>query len=160
MIDVPQFITSVIRPVLTRLDLKDGRAAEELLLGTALQESRLQYLRQLGKGPARGVFQMEPATHDDIWTNYLAYNVDLATRVNGLSLRATGDMHQVEANMYYACAMARVHYRRVPAKLPEQGDLEAQADYWKQYYNTFQGAGTVEEYIENYQEGTFRLVWP
>ena len=160
MINVPQFIVHVIRPTLERLDLGDGRATEELLLGTAIQESRLQYLHQLGSGPAQGVFQMEPATYSDIWLNFLQYKPDLATRVNTLSIHGAQGIDQLEANMYYACAMCRVHYRRVPAALPAQGDLEAQAEYWKEHYNTYLGAGTVEEYIENYQEATFKLDWP
>jgi hypothetical protein len=31
------------------------------------------------------------------------------------------------------------------------------ASYWKEHYNTYLGAGTVEEYIENWQSGTFNL---
>lgn len=35
--------------------------AENLLMGTAAQESALgEYIRQLGNGPALGIFQMEP----------------------------------------------------------------------------------------------------
>jgi len=158
MINLPQFIKYVIQPTLAHLEL-GGRAAEELLLGTAIQESRLTYLHQLGAGPAEGVFQMEPATYRDIWTNYLAYKQDLAKKVNELSLLGPGSIDQICGNMYYAAAMCRVHYLRVPKALPEAGDLEGQADYWKEYYNTFLGAGTVEEYIENYQEATFRLDW-
>lgn len=159
MIDVPQFILYVIRPALTHLNI-GGRAAEELLLGTALQESRLQYLHQLGGGPARGVFQMEPATHKDLWENYLKFKPELAEKVNDLALFNAPKINQLDGNMYYAAAMTRVHYRRVKKPLPKAGDLKAQADYWKRYYNTYLGAGTVEEYIENYQEGTFRLTWP
>ena len=70
MLDADQFTRLIIRPALKIIGL-DFRAAEELLLGTALQESRLTYLHQLGGGPALGLFQMEPGTHDDIWTNYL-----------------------------------------------------------------------------------------
>lgn len=158
MINLPQFIEFVIQPTLAHLEL-GGRAAEELLLGTAIQESRVHYLHQVGGGPAQGVFQMEPATHADIWQNYLAYKPDLAKKVNELSLLGPGDIPQMTGNMYYAAAMCRVHYRRVPKALPEAGDLEAQADYWKEFYNTFLGAGTVDEYIENYQEATFKLDW-
>lgn len=161
MINVPHFISYVIRPTLDVIGF-GGRAAEELMLGTALQESRLTYLHQLGKGPAKGVFQMEPRTHDDIWANYLSYKNDLAQKILTLS----GSMEGLKpaelmcGNMFYAAAMCRVHYLRVPQALPEAGDLDGQAEYWKEYYNTFLGAGTVEEYIENYQEGTFKLRWP
>lgn len=45
-------------------------SAVNLLLGTAAQESAFgTYLRQIGGGPARGVFQMAPATAKDIWEN-------------------------------------------------------------------------------------------
>lgn len=159
MIHLPQFIKHVIRPTLEHLDM-GGRAAEELLVGTALQESRLTYLHQLGGGPARGVFQMEPATHNDIWQHYLSYKPDMVEKIRGLTLAAFPGPQEMEGNMYYAAAMCRVHYRRVPKALPAAGDLEAQADYWKEYYNTHLGAGTVEEYIENYQEGTFKMEWP
>jgi len=160
MINIPQFIKYVIRPTVDHLDL-GGRGAEELLLGTALQESRLTYLHQLGTGPAVGLFQMEPATHDDIWGNYLAYQPELVTKIRDITGTMPGKSHdEMHGNMYYAAAMTRVHYRRVPAALPEAGDLTAQADYWKQYYNTYLGAGTVEEYIENYQEGMFKVEWP
>ena len=159
MIDVQHFILHVIRPSLEKLGL-GGLAAEELLLGTALQESRLIYLHQLGQGPAKGVFQMEPVTHNDIWTNFLAYRPEIANKVRELSISNGQSPSEMCGNMYYAAAMCRVHYLRVPAPLPDAGDLEGQAEYWKEHYNTHLGAGTVEEYIENYQEGRFRVDWP
>lgn len=147
MIDPKQLRAEVIRPVLEHLGL-GGDAAEELLLGTAIQESRCgTYLRQLGGGPALGVFQMEPATHDDIWDNYLRYQLQLAGKVGALLAPWPDRAPQLVGNLAYATAMARVHYRRVPAALPAAGDLLAQARYWKRWYNTPLGAGTPEEYI-------------
>lgn len=56
--------------------------AENLLMGTAAQESALgEYIRQLGNGPALGIFQMEPETFDDIVRNYLSYRPDLCRKV-------------------------------------------------------------------------------
>jgi hypothetical protein len=147
MIAVKDFKTYVIQPALKHMHLYSP-AAEELLLGTALQESRLMYLRQLGPGPARGVFQMEPATHDDIWKNYLKYRNVTAILVSELTHKVVAD--SLMTDMLYAAAMCRIHYLRVPKKLPEQGDYEAQAAYWKEFYNTFEGAGTEEEYLENW----------
>jgi hypothetical protein len=147
MIAVKDFKAYVIKPALVKIDMYSP-AAEELLLGTALQESRLMFLRQLGPGPARGVFQMEPATHDDIWKNYLAYRQELAMKVGRLGHQMTADAMMTD--MLYAAAMCRVHYLRVPARLPEQGDYEGQAAYWKEFYNTFEGAGTEEEYLDSW----------
>ncbi len=151
MLDVPQFRELIIKPALTVVD-GYSLAADELVLGTALQESRLIYIKQLGSGPALGVFQMEPATHNDIWDNYLAYREELAAKV--ISLAApNGDRpssNELIGNLWYAAAMCRIHYMRVPDALPEAGDIPGLAAYWKEFYNTFEGAGTSEEFEENW----------
>jgi len=150
MIDPNQFTIHIIRPALEAIDLYSDAAAE-LVLGTALQESNLRYLVQLGSGPAKGFFQMEPATHDDIWTNFLAYKPELASKVNALVCHNRSP-EKLIWNLHYAAAMCRVHYYRVKSALPEQGDYEGHANYWKTYYNTIHGAGTEEEYLENWHK--------
>lgn len=135
----------VIRPVLRRMALY-SEAAEELLMLTAATESLCgEYLHQVG-GPALGIFQMEPATHDDIWQNYLRYREGLADVVETFGREAK----HLAGNLYYATAMARVHYLRVPERLPSPMDTAALADYWKRHYNTALGAGEVAEAIEKY----------
>ena len=52
-LDPGQLLALVIRPTLKYLEW-DGRAAEQLVLGTAITESRLRYIKQLGGGPALG----------------------------------------------------------------------------------------------------------
>jgi hypothetical protein len=47
--------------------------------------------------------------------------------------------------------MARIHYYRVAEALPHKDDLEGMAHYWKNYYNTPQGAGTTGEFMNKYQ---------
>ena len=145
MLDVKQFREVVIRPALKLIKLWSPEA-EELLLGTALQESRLTYLKQLGSGPAVGVFQMEPNTHNDIWKNYLSYKPDLAKLVSNLAHRVTAQ--SLATDLLYAAAMTRIHYLRIPARLPAEGDWDGQACYWKKYYNTYLGAGTEDEYLD------------
>lgn len=149
-LDPQQFRLLVIRPVLERLGLH-SQAAENLILGTALQESRLKYLKQLGAGPALGLMQMEPATHNDIWDNYLRYQPELAGLVKDFGLLGGRALPTTMAgNAYYAVAMARVHYRRVAAPIPGALDARALAAYWKQYYNTPGGAGTVDEALPHF----------
>ncbi|RFD18931.1 hypothetical protein DY926_13985, partial [Komagataeibacter melaceti] len=60
----------VIAPTLTLIGM-GGRAAVNLLAGTALAESGCRRLVQDGGGPALGLWQMEPFTHDDIWKTFL-----------------------------------------------------------------------------------------
>lgn len=98
MLNIAQFRTNIVRPTLEGIGAHN-RAAENLVLGTGLQERDLHYLRQLNDGPARGIYQMEPTTHDDI---------------RGL------------------------------------------AEYWKQHYNTPQGCGTPDEFVQKFEDHVIR----
>ncbi len=129
-----------------------SESAVNLLMGTAAQESHLgTYIRQI-KGPALGIFQMEPATHNDIWHNYIDYKKGLERIIMDCALMS----HPIDAraliyNLKYAIIMCRLHYRRAPEALPEYYDVAGLAKYWKKYYNTHLGAGTEEEFIKNYE---------
>ena len=149
-LDVKQFKNLVIHPTLFALDreITWSNSALNLLLGTAIQESRLTYLKQIGSGPALGIYQMEPDTHDDIWDNFLKYREGLSSLIEK-SFRVRNSKALVW-DMGYATAMARVHYYRVQEALPYDGDVSKLATYWKKYYNTDEGKGTPLEFIEKY----------
>ena len=136
----------VILPVVEVLG--GGHAAAELLFATGLAESGYRVRRQHGGGPALGFWQMEPATHDDIWKNYLTYRPELAGQVREFLEEWEPANYAVLAlNDKYACAMCRIHYMRVPAPLPPPGELPSQAAYWKEHYNTCKGKGSVEHFL-------------
>ncbi len=147
-LDPHQLRALVIRPTLQRLELWT-EAAEELVLGIAIQESGLHYLTQLGGGPARGLWQMEKATHDDIWTNFLHGRVKLGLNILGPYIKP--DYARLAWDLAYSCAMCRAHLLRCPGELPKAGDLNGQARYWKLHYNSLLGAGTTEQYCSNWQ---------
>lgn len=155
MIDAEQLRVDVIRPTLAALSMP-SRAAENLLLGTAAVESRLgSYLRQVGGGPALGIWQCEPATHDDIWENYLRLRGPLRDTVRRLApplLWSDNPVVMVKpdaliASHWYAAAICRLHYRRYPEPMPAEDDWRAMAELWKARYNTAAGAGTVEKFL-------------
>jgi hypothetical protein len=149
-LDVEQLRLNVIRPVLTRLDLHSP-VAENLVLGTALHESNARYIRQID-GPAMGIYQMEPATHYDIHKNFLAYNTPLKIRVNNLAGYFSGELPdpgELIGNLYYATAMCRAHYRRLKAPLPTNEPFSL-AQYWKEFYNTRYGKGTVDQALPHF----------
>ena len=61
----------------------------------------------------------------------------------------SGDLYDFR----YSTLMCRVHYFRVPEPLPvNTGDkmvyLESLGRYWKKYYNTEKGAGTIAGFIK------------
>ncbi len=140
------FRQHVIRPTLHEIGLW-SESAEILLLGTALIESRLYYLVQI-QGPAVGVYQIEPKTHDDIWENYLNFRDDLHSIILALRAPVPGPHEQLITNLAYATAIARLVYRRSPDPLPEPDDLVAMGKYWKKVYNTHLGAGDGRAFTE------------
>jgi hypothetical protein len=160
--DNKQLREYVIRPTLKYIGMY-SESAEELLVLTAAHESLGgKYLHQVGGGPAIGIFQMEPVTHDDCWLNWLHYQAEAAHKIGKLSAPkytgihpATGrimpEAEQMAGNLYYATAMARVKYRRDKHALPDADDVDGLAGYWKRVYNTHLGAGLVSHAVTHYQ---------
>lgn len=155
MLDPGQFRSLVIDPALRSIGMYSP-AASELLLGTALQESNLTYLTQLDGDTdpyddAMGVFQVERKTHDDIWNNYLHYRWDLARKVQvACHFISAPPAEEMVTNLRYNAIMARLVYLRRSEPLPEAGDINGQARYWKRHYNTAGGHGGVDQYVANW----------
>ena len=55
-----------------------------------------------------------------------------------------------KGNLPFQIIMARLYYYRFSEALPAYDDIEGLAKYWKKYWNTELGAGTVGEAIVNY----------
>ena len=146
--DAKQLHDYIIVPVLDHLGM-DSLSARLLILGTALIESDLSSIRQRGGGPAMGLWQMEPNTHDDIWANWLVVKPDITRRVTELmNVRWPIGASQMMGNNYYACAMARLHYWRLPSPLPAPDNPERLARYYKLFYNTYLGATKEKKAIK------------
>ena len=92
---------------------------------------------------------MEPATHNDIWDNFLDYKPKLAKKIQRITDHPTSQ--ELIHNLKYAAAMCRAHYRRKSEPLPGHTDAYAMAVYWKKHYNTPLGAGTVEKALPSFQ---------
>ncbi|GBQ91007.1 hypothetical protein [Gluconobacter albidus] len=145
-LNLSQVRSLIVRPALQALGLW-SLAAENLLMGTMLVESGGVYLQQAGGGPAVGLWQMEPVTHDDCWENWLC--------APGRSRQATALRQMIGYlapsaalmiwNLKYAAGMARIRYQRVSAPLPAADDAQALCAYWKTHYNTAGGGGAVND---------------
>lgn len=129
--------------------------AVQLLLGTACVESDCGHYIQQINGPALGIFQMEPATHDDIWHNYINHRPNLKAfmraELGETLLPVKSD--NLRWNLCYATMMARLHYYRVKESIPITTQTE-QAGYWKRHYNTEKGKGKIEDYLTKLEKYT------
>ena len=144
----PNLLRGNIQNTLTPLGLYSPEA-EELLMATAAQESLLgQYRTQMG-GPALGIFQMEPATFNDIWANYLHYK-PIAAPVQALFTNGIINVQDIVNNDVAAIAMARVQYLRAPGMLPAETDLAGLWAYYKRVWNTPLGSARQAGFYRNY----------
>ena len=133
-----------------------SKEAVDLVLATGIVESRYEYIRQMGDGPARSFWQVEPASAVDNLAHYLVHRSRLMQKCAEASLvdvkhwqnydeRVWADI--LEKNIASGIIHCRLKYWRVPKRMPNT--LEGQADYWKKYYNTEGGKGDPEHFIES-----------
>ena len=140
-------IKKIIKLSLQHLDL-DSEDARSLIYRTGKAESNYKTLLQYGGGPALGFFQMEPNTALDIWDNYVMYRPKNRDKLYALGFDEGALEFCLLSNLGLQAAFCRLHYRRVPSALPKLDNLTAQAKYWKKYYNTHLGKGTIKHFME------------
>jgi hypothetical protein len=151
MISQNQLREYIIKPALSLVNLY-STDAEELLVFTCATESIGGFYLHQVKGPALGIYQMEPNTYTDIWQNYIVNNPKLLQMI---ALNFDAPKIPMPDRMIYdlrfATLMSRLHYRRVKEPLPSAEDVDAMWAYYKKYYNTELGAAKKASSIKNYQ---------
>ncbi|KXV60681.1 hypothetical protein AD948_04460 [Acetobacter senegalensis] len=142
-----------IEPALKFLpDSLNTPARAQLVLGIGNKETQYRYVRQIGGGPALGFWQMEPATHDDMWRNFIRYRPELQSAALRLLAGANPDAKLLTTRMDYAALMAELHVYRAKDVLPAYGDALGQATFWKDNFNTHLGKGTVAGALPYFQQ--------
>ena len=143
-------IKDIINEVLAKLEKATGirktREAVALIYETGNAETGYRNLVQMGGGPAVSFFQLEPATIQDIFNNYVEYRQPLLEVLIEIGLDPMNLEFCVKTNIAIAICMCRFHYRRVPSAIPKT--KEQRAIYWKEYYNTNLGKGTIDHFLK------------
>ena len=156
MSDMEAFRLEVVRPTLIHLQEYHPQmwspAAENLIVGTAAHESSgLKYVRQVGGGPALGVFQVEPDTATDVWESYLTVRAPkLGELIRELLWPWPDRASQLVWNSAYATAIARLVYWRRPEPLPNADDIEGLAQYWGRFYQTSNDPEKIQRFVFDY----------
>lgn len=130
----------------------ESKESNFLSLCTAAIESDCGYYIKQINGIALGIWQMEPATHDDIWQNCDALKTEFGQIIRNLApiYSKLSDDDLIDAPKY-ACAMARLKYSMDPNPLPKitgdnNADSRAFYDYYKRVYNTELGSSTFDKW--------------
>jgi len=149
VIDPWHFRDYIVRPVLKEMQCWSVDA-ENLLCGTALVESRLKSLVQTPSGYAKGVFQIEEPTYQDVAKRFRERHFEKSERFLRFAALTALPPHAglLIGNMYIGCYIARAKYYLNPEPVPSE--LEAQAEYWNRIYNTRIDKEAQQRYIECY----------
>ena len=127
MVSIGQMRSLVERTCSKMGDKYASKDAVELVLATGIIESRYEYIRQMGDGPARSFWQVEPASAVDNCQHYLKYRSSLMKNCAKASLVDTKywQMYEeeiwaeiLEKNIAAGIVHCRLKYRRVPKRLP------------------------------------------
>ena len=150
-----EVLDHVVHPTLIHLSQAVPRihsiAACRLVTCTAHVESLGEYLSQIGGGPGRGIFQIEPATALDVLDRYLETRDALDEAV--WELRTDQDLaFQLASNLSLGAAICRIKYWMSPDPLPDASDAVGMGAYWKKIYNTAGGSGDPDHFSDAYSD--------
>jgi hypothetical protein len=126
-----------------------SQEAEELLVMISAHESRLgKDLKQIGSGPALGLYQIEPDTMHDNYQNFLDNRKGLSGQIANITGCEGPDVAQLQYNPIYGTIHARLKIYRSAGDIPK--DFPSMAEYAKKIFNSPQGAATPEQYLTAY----------
>ena len=147
-LDKKQFQDNVLVPTLKKLNLHSEHSVRLLTMIIAHESMKGHYIVQT-VGPAKGIYQMEPATHDDIIKWLKAKKPELYKQIIAMGDNEPSAMKMV-TDLDYATAMARAFFLRFPEALPTGSDSQL-ASYAKKFWNTYKGKATPSDYLKAYQ---------
>jgi|SRR5690606_5821278 len=127
-------------------------AAENLLLGTAIQESGMGFAMKSGR--RLGLYHISPAAHRSVWDHYLIFHPEQASVVRGLAGQHSfveNPHRELVTNLRYATAIAWYIYKKSGCTLPDPGDIQGLARIWQRHFHS-QPTGRVADFVRNYLE--------
>lgn len=125
--------------------LGGGDDAYRLILETAGVESKFGTVRDRTINAGIGVCQFDKIPFYDRKPKMMKYRDRILTDL-GVDLNLIKWEH-LRYDSFVSLIMCRLYYKIIQEPLPI--DLEGRAKYWKKYYNTRAGKGTVEHYIKS-----------
>ncbi len=154
MFNIKQFREDIVAPTLGALQIRNANMAELLVFTCAVESAGGTYVRQI-KGPALGIYQIEPATFTDLFVNYVLRKPDIANLFTlNLGMHRMPQPEEVITNLSLATACTAMLYQYRKARLPADSKLTSEQlwDIYKPLYNTVKGASKKEPSIAAYEK--------
>jgi hypothetical protein len=153
MFDINQFREDILTPTLGALQFHDAELKELLVFTCAVESEGGTYVRQI-KGPALGIYQLEPNTFTDLWYNYILRKPDIVNLISlNLGVHRMPELVEIITNLKLATDLCALLYKYRKAQIKSCQPL----DLWEVYkplYNTDKGGAKLDESIASYYKFT------
>ena len=144
----------IIKPYLQGLG-EYSDVAENLLLGTAAQESLLGLHCYCAQTKGLGLYRMTEEKHLELWDTYLVQFPDLASQQRGLASQQQflkNPHAELMSNLIYATGMAWMIYRRSLVDTSKSLEMSALAQLWASHFDNGTGCPrNAEEFMQTYR---------
>lgn len=152
MFNAKQFRNVVVNPSLNLINLWSQEAEDLLVMVMAHESNGGEFLVQKD-GPALGIYQMEPATFNSIWSKTLysgddKYKIIASKIMLACNFIKAPDASEMVTNLRFATMMARIFFLRNREPIPT--DLDMMSVYAKKYWNTEHGKASAQNYLAAY----------
>lgn len=126
-------------------------AAVELLLRTAAHESHLRYIEQVGPANARGLFQMEVPTLNDLLAAFQPHRPELFQLMHLFLPPVMKPADALYGVLPFQVITCRLQYWRRPESLPAAGDADGMWYYYKRFWNSHLGDAERHEFDRDWR---------
>ncbi len=121
-----------------------NNTAVEMILETATAETHLGKLEDRSLKAGMGLTQFDEKPFYNIRDRNIKRR-DLIYKKLGVDITLV-KWEDLRYNPFLALLFCRLFYKLISKEIP--GTIEQRASYWKKYYNTYLGKGTIKHYLE------------
>ena len=129
--------------------IEDEEGFISLIIETVAVESFFGKSVKQKKGPALGIFQMEPVTYTCIQDNFIKYHDNYKKFILSFKDRSLSNHDNLMYNVKYQVAYALIHYVRYNVHELDLSDRNDRASTYKDIWNTYKGKATIEKFVED-----------
>ena len=126
--------------------LGGGEPAKRLLKETAASETDYGLAIDKSWNVGVGIMQFDPIGFEDVKERISPHFKDIVQREFGVIVYRT-DLSDLRHSPLLSVIFARLKYKLVPSAIPNS--IQGRAHYWKRWYNSYAGAGTIEHYLDS-----------
>jgi len=123
-----------------------NNVAHKLLVETAGAETHFGTYKDSTLGAGMGITQFDHLPFEDVKARTRMHHKKALIKSMDIDIDLV-QWEELRYNPLLAMIFTRLKYKLVPEEIPEL--LEDRAKYWKKYYNTEAGKGSVEHYLRN-----------